>query len=343
MFRAKLCVLLAIAAGAACGISPALADSVDDFYRGKTLKVVVGYAAGGGFDAYARLLAEYLPRHLHGTPAAVPQYMPGAATVKAANYIYSVAPQDGTVIGIPNHALPMNAFVWGEVGDGIDVTKLNWIGRLDAIDVVSVAWHTTGINSIDDAKKREVIIGGTSQTGTSVMTPTALNKLIGTKFKIVMGYQGTTEQYLAMERGELEGVGNAIWSQLKRSHPQWLSEKKVVPLYQDGYERSADLPDIPSLVELAANDEDRKVLRLLANTSAVGRSFYVGPQVPADRVAALRQAFMDMAQDAAFKAAAEQLQIVLNPMPGTKLQTMIAELGTYPNTLIERTRKLVAQ
>ncbi len=343
MVRSKLCALLAIAAGVIGSLAPAAGEPVGDFYRGKTLKVVVGYAAGGGFDAYARLLAEYLPQHLPGAPTVVTQYMPGAASVKAANYIYSVAPQDGTVIGIPNHALPMNAFVWGEVGDGIDVTKFNWIGRLDAIDVVNVAWHTTGIKSIEDVKQRQVVLGGTSQTGTSVMTPTALNRLIGTKFKIVMGYQGTTEQYLAMERGELEGVGNAIWSQLKRSHPEWLREKKIVPLYQDGYVRSPDLPDVPTVVELAGNDEDRKVLRLLGNTAAVGRSFYVGPQVPADRVAALRQAFLETTQDPAFKAAADQLQIVLNPMPGAELQSMIAELGTYPASLIERTRKLVAQ
>jgi tripartite-type tricarboxylate transporter receptor subunit TctC len=343
MFRSKLCQPLAIVLGLFCCNSLVLADSVEDFYKGKTLKVIVGYAAGGGFDAYARLLAEYLPRHLPGAPAAISQYMPGAASVKAANYIWSVAPQDGTVIGIPNHAVPMNAFVWGEVGEGIDVTKFNWIGRLDAIDVVNVAWHTTGIKNIEDAKKREVVLGGTSKTGTSVMMPTALNHLIGTKFKIVMGYQGTTEQYLAMERGELEGVGNAIWSQLKRSHPQWLSEKKVVPLYQDGYERRADLPDVPALVEFATNDEDRKVLRLLANTSVVGRSFYVGPQVPAERVAALRKAFLAMTQDPAFKAAADQLQIILNPMSGTDLQSMIVELGTYPESTLERTRKLVEQ
>jgi hypothetical protein len=146
-----------------------------------------------------------------------------------------------------------------------------------------------------------------------------------------------------MERGELDGVGNAIWSQLKRSHPQWLSEKKVVPLYQDGYERRADLPDVPALVEFAQNDDDRKVLRLLANTSVVGRSFYVGPQVPPERVAALRKAFLDMTQDAAFKAAADQLQIILNPMSGTNLQAMIVELGAYPESTLERTRKFVAQ
>lgn len=322
--------------------SPGIAETVGEFYKGKVIKVIIGYAPGGGFDAYARLLAEHLPKHLPGVPAAVVQSMPGAASVKAANYIYSIGPQDGTLIGIPNHAVPMNAFVWREVGDGLDVTKLNWIGRLDAIDVVNVAWHSAGVKSIEDVKKKALVIAATSPTGTSVMMPTAMNKLIGTQFKVVQGYKGTAEQYLAMEKGETEGMGNAIWSQLKRSHPHWIAEKKLVPLYQDGYKRAPGLEDVPTAMELAKNEDDRKVLRLLGSTAEVGRSFYVGPQVPPERVAALRKAFMDMANDAAFKAEAGQLNIVLNPMPGEDLQKMIGELGLYPPELLERTRQLVA-
>src|SRR5207248_2538247 len=174
--------------------------------------------------------------------------------------------------------------------DGTDVTRLNWIGRLDAIDVVAVAWHQSGVRSIDDVRQRPLIIGGTSPTGTSVMTPTALNRLIGTRFQVVQGYKGTAEQYLAMQRGEISGMGNAIWSQLRRSHPQWIGEKKLLPLYQDGYERNTGLEGVPTVVELAGNEEDRQVLRLLASTSVVGRSFYVGPQVPLERVSALRKA-----------------------------------------------------
>lgn len=322
--------------------APASAETPAEFYKGKIIKVIIGYAPGGGFDAYARLLAEHLPKHLPGHPTAVVQSMPGAASVKAANYIYSIGPQDGTLIGIPNHAVPMNAFVWREVGDGLDVTKLNWIGRLDAIDVVNVAWHTAGVKTVEDVKKRPLAIAATSPTGTSVMMPTAINKLIGTQFKVVQGYKGTAEQYLAMEKGETEGMGNAIWSQLKRSHPHWLAEKKLVPLYQDGYKRAPGLEDVPTATELAKNEEDRKVLRLLGSTAEVGRSFYVGPQVPAERVAALREAFLAMTKDRAFIEEAESLNIVLNPLSGEELQKMIAELGLYPPELLERTRQLVA-
>jgi tripartite-type tricarboxylate transporter receptor subunit TctC len=340
--RLRLWLLALLIGFLAVRPSLATAETVAEFYKGKVIKVIIGYAPGGGFDAYARLLAENLPKHLPGHPTAMVQSMPGAASVKAASYIYGIGPQDGTLIGIPNHAVPMNAFVWREVGDGLDVTKLNWIGRLDAIDVVNVAWHKAPVKNIEDVKKRPLVIGGTSPTGTSVMMPTAMNKLIGTQFKVVQGYKGTAEQYLAMEKGETEGMGNAIWSQLKRSHPHWIAEKKLVPLYQDGYKRSPGLEDVPTAIELAKNDEDRKVFRLLGSTAEVGRSFYVGPQVPADRVAALRQAFTDMTNDPAFRKEAEALNIVLNPMSGEDLQKMIGELGLYPPELLERTRQLVA-
>jgi tripartite-type tricarboxylate transporter receptor subunit TctC len=339
--RLRLCLLALLLVVACAHPTLVLAETAAEFYKGKVIKVIIGYAPGGGFDAYARLLAENLPKHLPGNPTAVVQSMPGAASVKAANFIYSIGPQDGTIIGIPNHAVPMNAFVWREVGDGLDVSKLNWIGRLDAIDVVNVAWHTAGVKSIEDVTKRPLAIAATSPTGTSVMMPTAMNKLIGTQFKVVQGYKGTAEQYLAMEKGETEGMGNAIWSQLKRSHPHWIAENKLVPLYQDGYKRAHGLEHVPTAMELATNEEDRKVFRLLGSTAEVGRSFYVGPQVPAERVAALRQAFIEMTNDPAFRKQAEQLNIVLNPMSGQDLQKMIGELGLYPPELLERTRQLV--
>ena len=339
----KIAVRGILAGLAMLGVSGAHADSIDDFYKGKTLKVIVGYGPGGGFDTYARLLADHLPSHLPGKPTAIVQHMPGAATVKAASYIYSVAPQDGTSLAIPNHALPLNALLLHETGDGFDPAKFNWIGRLDYIDVVGVAWHESGFNSIADAKTKTLIFGATSSGGTSVMTPLALNRLIGTKFKLVQGYKDSSEQYLAMEKGEIQGMGNAIWSQLKRSRPQWIQERKIVPLYQDGYERAASLQDVPTVPELAANDEDRKALRLLASTSVVGRAFFTGPGVVSERVAALRTAFLAMTEDPAFKAEAQRLDIPLNPLAGDKLQAMVAELGTYPESLLERVRQIVKE
>ena len=232
------------------------ADILQQF-PGKTIRVIVGYEPGGGFDAYARLLADHLPRML-GAAQGVVSYMPGAATLNAANYINDVATNEGTEIGIPNSGLPLNGFVLNANG-ALDVTKLNWIGRLDAIDVVCVAWHSVPVKDFSDVKSRGLVLGGTSPTGTSVMTPVALNKLAGAKFRMVLGYKGTTEQYLAMERGEIEGMGNAIWSQLKRSNPKWIDERRITPIYQEGHAPSADLPDVPTVIELAENEDDKRM------------------------------------------------------------------------------------
>lgn len=341
MWRIVCAASIAAATFLASAFAAQAQDTVAEFYRGKTLRVLVGYDAGGGFDAYARLFANHIRNHLPGQPTAIVQNMPGAASLKASNYVYAVGPQDGTQIAIPNHAVPLNAILWKEVGDGLDVAKVNWIGRLDAIDAVMAAWATTGMRTVADAKARELIVAGTSPTGTSVMTPTALNRLIGTRFRVVQGYKGTSDQYVAMERGEVNGMGNAIWSQLKRSHPHWIAEKRFVPLYQDALVRSPDLPDVPTVIELVANPDDVKVMRLLASTSAVGRSFFTGPQVPRERVTALRNAFDAMTGDKEFIAAAGQQNIIVNAMSGVELQAMIGELSTYPETLLERTRALV--
>jgi tripartite-type tricarboxylate transporter receptor subunit TctC len=300
----------------------------------------VGYEPGGGFDAYARLLADHLPRAL-GAANGVVSYMPGAATLNAANYINDVASAEGTEIGIPNSGLPINGFVLNANG-ALDVTKLNWIGRLDAIDVVCVAWHSIPVKNFSDVKSRGLVLGGTSPTGTSVMTPVALNKLAGAKFRMVLGYKGTTEQYLAMERGEIEGMGNAIWSQLKRSNPKWIDERRITPIYQEGHAPSADLPDVPTVIELAENEDDKRMLRLLASSSVIGRSFYVGSRVPRDRVAILREALRRTARDPAFLEAAEKLAIPINPMDGEALQAMISDFASYPKELLDRTRAAVA-
>ena len=333
--------LAAVAAGWFSG-AVALADPVEEFYRDKRLTVIVGYPAGGGFDAYARLVSDHLGRFLPGLPKSVIQHMPGAASLKSVNYIYNVAPQDGTVLGVPNTYLTFNAFVRGEVGDGIDVTKLNWIGRVAPMDIVTVVWQDTGIKSFDDLKNRKVFFGGTSAGGGSTIIPYTLNRMFGTKIELALGYVGTTDQYLAMERGEIHGMSNAIWSQLQRSHPHWVAEGKAIPLIQDGYERREALPNVPTIVELAENEEDRKVLRLVGSASVFGRSFYTGPKVPSERVAALRKAFSAMMTDEAFQSTAAKLNIDLDPLPGDALQATVQDISTYPKALFERTNVLTS-
>jgi tripartite-type tricarboxylate transporter receptor subunit TctC len=227
------------------------AQAADGFYKGKTIQVFVGYPPGGGFDLYARLLADHMGRHLPGNPTVILQHMPGADSMKMANYVYGVAPQDGTVLGLPLHTLVLNEVLWKDEGGQFKIAKFNWIGRLDAIDLTMLAWATTGIRTIEDVKHKELIVGATSAKGTVAMVPTALNRLIGTKFKLVQGYTGTREQLLAVERGEIQGMGNAVWSQLKVTNPDWIPERKAYLLYLIGLARAADLPEVPTIVELA--------------------------------------------------------------------------------------------
>lgn len=342
MPRASCGAALALAVAVCLGAADAKADAIEAFYKDKRLSVIVGYPAGGGFDAYARVVNDHLGRFLPGAPKSVVQYMPGAATLKSVNYIYNVAPQDGTVLGIPSTYLSFNAFVRGEVGDGIEVSRLNWIGRVAPMDIVTVVWHGAGIASFEELRNRKVFFGGTSAGGGSTIIPYTLNRVFDTKIELALGYVGTTDQYLAMERGEIQGMSNAIWSQLQRSHPHWLAEKQVIPLLQDGFERRDMLPDVPTLVELARNEEERKVLRLISSASVFGRSFFVGPKVPIERVTALRKAFMTMFEDDAFKAMAARLSIDLDPLSGETLQATVEEISKYPKALFERTNDLTA-
>lgn len=339
--RVSCCAVAILAAATAGVVRSADADPIADFYKNKTLTVVIGYPPGGGFDAYGRLIADYLPRFLPGRPKSTIQYMPGASSLKSVSNVYNVAPQDGTVLGMPGIQVVFNAFVRGQVGDKVDVTKINWIGRLTMMDSVAVVWHGTGVKSIEDLKTRKTHFGGTSATAGSGYIPVALNRLFGTKNEVTLGYGGTTEQYLAMERGEIDGVTNAIWSQLQRSHPDWIRDGKIVPIFQDSDERYPFLPDVPTMLELAKNEDDRRVLRLMAMPSTFGRSVYVGPRVPPERVAALRKAFMAMTEDAALKAEVKKLNLDVWPMSGEGLQAVVKDVGDYPKALFEKTLKVV--
>ena len=342
MFRSTTVAVLTIVTGVVCSWASAQADAIEDFYKGKTLTVIVGYSPGGGYDTYARLMIKHFPNYLPGNPTMIPKYMPGGATTKAASFVYKVAPQDGTVIGLVGSSLPSNAFIYGHVGDGLNIDKFNWIGRLAKIESIGAIWHTKGINNIEDLKKQEVIFGGTSARGKSVTVPIALNRLFGTKIKTVKGYRGSSRQLLALEKGEVDGMANVVWAQLKRSRPGWAGTK-VIPLFQSTLHRRHDLPNVPTIVELATNDEDRKVLKILASDSDVGRPFMVGPNVPPARVAALRKSFMTMVRDADFLADAKKLKIDVDPLSGQDLQALIASLAQYPKSVFDRTRKLTKQ
>jgi tripartite-type tricarboxylate transporter receptor subunit TctC len=315
-------------------------ETPQDFYRNKTLKIIVGFPPGGGFDLYARVLAEYLPRYIPGEPKIIVESMPGASTARAASYLYNIAPQDGTVLGLFHHALLANQALEAKAGD-FDVTKFNWIGRMATRLNIGLTWHTSGVRSIEDAKKTEVMMAATAATATSAMVPRAINHAAGTRFKIVLGYQGSADMTLAMERGEAHGMATAAWYDLARDHQDWLTGDKVSVLFQISTKRIPDLSRVPVLADFAAAADDRLILDLLGRTEDMGRAFPIGPGVPPERVALLRSAFAKMMADPGFLREAERHHFELDFMPGEELQGFIAAVGGFPPELRGKAKKIL--
>jgi tripartite-type tricarboxylate transporter receptor subunit TctC len=328
-------IALAFSSGAAVA-----ADSAQDFYKGKLIRIIVGFPPGGGFDLYARTVAEFLPRHLPGELKVIVENMPGASTARAASFVYNVAPQDGTVMGIFHQGLLANQILDVQAGD-FDVTKFNWVGRMGTQLNVGLVWHTTGVKTIEDAKKKETIFGATSPSATSSMVPRALNQMVGTKFKIVTGYQGSVDMYLAMERGETHGMATGVWFDLTRERADWVKDDKVSVLFQISTTRTADLPNVPALSQLAGNPEDNKILGLLASTEDMGRAFAAGPKVPADRVAFLRAGFTKMMADPDFLRESAKRNFEIAFMPGEELQELAVSIGRFSPELAAKAKKVL--
>ena len=330
--------------GASAFASPSSAqDSVAAFYRGKILRIVVGFPPGGGFDLYARLVAEYLPRHMPVEVKIIVENMPGAATARAAAHIYGVGPQDGTVIGICHQGLLANQVLGIQNAGDFDMLKFNWIARMGTQLNVGIVWHTADVRSIDDARRKEVIFGATTPTATSVMVPKALNAVLGTKFKIVPGYQGSADMALAMERGETHGFATGVWIDLINAHADWMKNGIIFPLFQIGVKRHEQLRDVPTLGELTDMPDEKKILELLGATEDMGRAFMAGPRVPGDRVALLRAAFDRMMKDADLLAEMNAKNLEINYMHGDDLQALVASVGRMPPDVVAKARRMLVE
>jgi tripartite-type tricarboxylate transporter receptor subunit TctC len=299
--------------------TPVSAQSVADFYRGKSISMVIATSPGGDYDLRARLLARHIGRHIPGEPAIIPRNMPGAVGVQAANWLATVAPRDGTVI----HAIMQNMSAYQALGGSsveFDTRKFFWIGNTTDTPNVINSWHTTGIKTVQDVMTRELVVGAPGTATSSVYYPKALNELVGTKFKIVSGYPGGNDVNLAMERGEVGGRGSNSWASWKATHPQWLAEKKILILVQIALKRHPELADVPTMIELAKNDEDRAVLEFLSADIPINRAYVTTPGTPAERVAALRRAFEATMKDPAFLAEAAKSNIDISPSSGEAAQ-----------------------
>ena len=321
--------------------SPLLAqDSVEGFYKGKTVDMVIGFSVGGGYDVYARSVARFMGDHIPGKPRIVPKNMTGAGSRVAANYVYNVAPKDGTVLATADQSMPLEQAV-GDAGITIDTRKLTWIGTPITENNTLVTWHTSPVKTVEDAKRVEVAVGATG-FNTSSQYPQVMNSLLGTKFKVIMGYPGGNEINLAMENGEVAGRGSNNWTSWKSTKPDWVRDKKINILVQIGLKKADDLPDVPLLMDLGSNDDDRAALKLVSAPPSVGRPIFSTPNVPADRVQALRAAFDATMKDPAFLEEAKKTGLDINPTSGAELQKVVSDIIDTPKPIRDRLASILA-
>jgi len=328
----------------ALGLSAAAAtaDPIADFYQGKTMRVIIGYGAGGGYDIYGRLAAEFLGKYIPGHPTVIPQNMPGAGSFKAIEYLLGgAATQDGTFLGSVAQTMAMDAVT--DEKSKTDVTKLKYLGRLVNNTDVAYAMPQSGLKTFEDLRKREVIAGASGGGSTSVVYPLALNAYAGTKMKLVRGYEGTAEIQLALERGEVEVNPAVSLPGLLVSHPTWFKNNEVVVLYQNALKRDPILPNVLTMPELATTDEGRTILRVIAGTTEIGRSIVTTPGVPAERLAALRKAFHDMVADPAFLAACEKRNLQIAYATGEEMDSINAETMKLPKATVDALAKLLKE
>lgn len=312
------------------------ADPVADFYKGKNINFLVGVSSGGQYDLELRLVARHITRHIPGKPVAVPQNMTGATGLVMANHMYRVAPHDGTTVALIQNGLPTYQVV-GRKGVQFDARQLQWIGSMSATADTMLAWKGSKVLTLDDARKREVIAGSNGAAGITYMYPLMMNDMLGTKFKMVTGYQGSGALNLAVERGEVDARMNS-WSSIKASKPNWIRDKQISVLVYSG-PRQTDLPGVPHFEDLLKNADDRAVLRVVTAGSDLGRPFAVAPGVPAERVKALRSAFVAMTKDPEFLKEAAALKLPVTPVSHERLKEVIDNLFAVPDHLKQRAAK----
>jgi tripartite-type tricarboxylate transporter receptor subunit TctC len=342
VFGAMLSRLLLLAFCFLISVPPGVkAQDVAEFYRGKTLNIVLGVAPGGGYDQNARLVSRVIGKYIPGNPQVIVQYLGTANSLPAANHVYNIAPKDGTAIWAGTRLAPYEP-LWGNSNAKFDVTKLRWLGSTASDNGVVVVWHTAPHKTAEDLFKTELVTGATAPGGDTYLYPNALNKLIGTKFKLVSGYPNQAPIALAMERGEVEGSGNWSWSSIGLAYPQWITEKKVRILMQLGLEKHRDLPDVPLVMDYAKTDEQREILRILMGMKKFSYPFFIPPGVPKDRADALDQAFQKMLKDPEFVAEAKQQNRDAGSATGAEMTEVINRAYALPPAIIEKARDIVS-
>jgi tripartite-type tricarboxylate transporter receptor subunit TctC len=329
-----------VAAVLALAWSAASAASAEDAdFAGKTITIYIGNPAGGTYDLVGRLVARHLGAHLPGHPTVIAENMPGAGSLRAAAYLYNVAPKDGTALGIVTETLAVEQALDNPAVQ-FDAAKFTWIGRVVASNAVHIMWYTSKVHSIDDAKRYEATVAGTGAGNVSEVVPALLNAVIGTRFKVVRGYQAANETMLAMERGEVEGAG-VNWTMVKATRAQLLRDNKIIVILQDLPAREHDLPDVPALGELGQSLEAKQLLGLYANTGAIGRAFFAPPGLPPATAAALRNGFIAMTKDPEFVGDAKKISAdELNVGSGEQVLAAVERTLNVPQSVLKRAREI---
>jgi tripartite-type tricarboxylate transporter receptor subunit TctC len=318
--------------------APAYAQSVEEFYRGKTINFVIGYPTAGPPDIYARLVTRHMGKYIPGNPNIIARNMPGAGSLIAANHVFNVAPKDGTTFALTSPTIPLEETL-GVAQAKFRASQFNWIGRLATNPNITFINNTSPVKNIKDAFEKVAILGATARSSTNAIYPFVLNNVLGTKFKIVTGYEGTAAVMLAIERGEVEGL-SATYDGLKAQREEWLKTKKVNIVVQYLLRRHPELPDVPTSAEVASTPEQAMILRTVSSASEIGKFVLTTPEVPADRVAALRRAFDAMVKDPDFLAEAIKLRIEIDPLTGVELQKIVSETQSIPADVIEKVKAI---
>lgn len=336
--RASFCLLsLATTLGFA---TTAVAVEVEQFYSGRNMSMIIGSSAGGGYDTLARAVSRHIVRHIPGTPTITVRHMPGAGGIAAANHLYSVAPKDGSTLGLLRNLVPFEP-LFGTPQAEYDATKLNWIGTLAVETGVMIVWHTSGFKSIDDVRSREFLAAADGINSQSAFYSRLLNELLGTKIKVVGGYKGQNEAYLAIERGEVDSFGVTYWSSLTSTKQAWLNERKIRILLQYGPIKEPELADVPYGPDLVKTEEDRLLFEAAYSPLTLGRPFVLPPDVPRERTAAVRTAFANMINDPVFTEEAKRLGLQTNsPRSGSDLQEELARIHRMPPSVLARLKRL---
>jgi tripartite-type tricarboxylate transporter receptor subunit TctC len=317
----------------------AQAQTPAEFYKGKQVSLYIGFSAGGGYDLYARTLARHMGKHIPGNPQVVPKNMDGAGSLRASNFIYEAAPRDGTAFGASGRATPMSP-LFGQSAAQFDARKYTWLGSANDEVSLCIASQASCITKFDDLRKSEKSFGSTGPTEEGVQVVKTTNALLGTKIKIIIGYPGSNEINMSMERCEIDGRCAISWSSIKSTMQPLVDQKKITILSQVAFAKHPELPDVPLLSDFATTDEARQILKFLVARQVMGRPYFAPPDLPSDRAAALRMAFMDTLQDPEFLADADKLKLEITPVPARRIEELLTELYKTPPEIVQKAAAL---